>query len=60
MAEFVAVSLKTSLNLLCPFGGGGITFDQGNQVVGGRLDVRDILLRDGCCIRQLLADLFQA
>jgi hypothetical protein len=46
--------------LFCPFGGGGIVFDQGNQVVGGRLHVQNIFLRDGGCVRQLLADLFQA
>jgi hypothetical protein len=46
--------------LFCPFGGGDIAFDQRNQVVGGRLHVRNIFLRDGGSVRQLLADLFQA
>ena len=43
--------------LFCPFGSGVIAFDQGNQVMGGRLHVRNIFLRDGGSVRQLLADL---
>ena len=43
--------------LFCPFGSGVIAFDQGNQVMGGRLHVRNVFLRDGGSVRQLLADL---